>query len=168
MAGDPKSTSSPSVQLQLKRLSLHEYVAREPLLLTSLLLRSLPEKTRTELLGKGVPRRAASGTPLFRKGDMVGPLYMVLRGEVHLSDERGVEVARAVQGEFCGESELVRPSPARRQTALASGETDYAEFAADYVAMLLKQLPALRALLGQVDAERSKAQSELDDFLNRW
>jgi hypothetical protein len=79
-----------------------------------------------------------------------------------------VEAARVGKGEFFGESEVVVPAPARRGGAVAASELDYAEFDADYVASLLKRVPNLRAVMGEVDAARTQANSELDDFLNRW
>ena len=162
------SKSGSQVKVELKRLTLAEYIARDPLLETSPLLKAVPQALRVELLSKGVPRRLGAQGPIFRKGDMVGPLYLVLRGDVQLLNGEGVELARAAKGEFFGESELVVPAPARRGTAVAASELDYAEFDAAYVASLLKRAPSLRTVLGEVDAARTQANSELDDFLNRW
>jgi CRP-like cAMP-binding protein len=165
MADAPK----PGVmKVELKRLTLAEFVARDPLLETSPLIKAIPQSLRAEFLSKGAPRRLGQHGVIFRKGDMVGPLYLVLKGEVQLLNGENVETARASKGEFFGESELVVPAPARRGGATAATELDYAEFSADYVASLLKRVPNLRAVLGEVDAARTQAQGELDDFLNRW
>ena len=119
-------------------------------------------------MSRGVPRRFGKGAVLYRKGDMIGPFYWILRGEVQLTNEQGVQSGHAVQGEFVGEGELVKPSPARRGTAMALGELDVAEFDPTYIANLLKTQPALKKIFGEADAARAQAQSEMDDFLNRW
>jgi CRP-like cAMP-binding protein len=162
------SKSGGLVKLELKRLTLAELVTRDALLETSPLVKAIPQALRAEFLSNGLPRRLGAQGPIFRKGDMVGPLYLVLKGEVQLLNAEGVELARASKGEFFGESEVVSPAPARRGTAVAATELDYAEFDATYVTSLLKRVPSLRAVLGEVDAARTQAHTELDDFLNRW
>jgi hypothetical protein len=62
----------------------------------------------------------------------------------------------------------VTPSPARRLNAVTTTEVDFAEFDETYVGSLLKRVPTLRGLLGEVDAGRHQARGELEDFLNRW
>jgi CRP-like cAMP-binding protein len=156
------------VQLQLKRLTLAELVGQDPVLAASALLKALPPPLQTEFLSNGTLRRVGSQASIFHKGDMVGPLYLVLRGEVRLINGEGVEVARVIKGEFFGESELLVPGTARRGGAEAATDVDFAEFAPDYVTRMLMRAPSLRILLGRVDAERTRAHSELDDFLNRW
>lgn len=165
--GRPKSEPG-VVKLELKRLSLAEFVARDPLLETSPLLKAIPQSLRVEFLSKGLPRRLGQSGAIFHKGDMIGPLYLVLRGEVQLANGDGVEIARVNKGEFFGESEVVKPGPARRGAATAASELDFAEFDEAYVASLLKRVPNLRAVLGEVDAMRTQAHTDLDDFLNRW
>jgi CRP-like cAMP-binding protein len=162
------SKSGGQVKVELKRLTLAEFVSRDPLLETSPLLKAIPSSLRPEFLSKGLPRRLGAKGAIFRKGDMVGPLFLVLRGDVQLLNAEGVELARAVKGEFVGESEIVAPAAARRGTAVAATEIDYAEFDAEYVGSLLKRVPNLRTVLGEVDAARAQAHSELDEFLNRW
>lgn len=156
------------VKVQLKRLTLAEFIAQDPLLETSPLLKAIPSTLRPEFLAKASLRRVAKGAPIYRKGDMSGPLYMVLRGEVSLQNAAGAESHRALKGEFFGESELVDPSPERRAAAVSASELDYAEFAPDYVSSLLKRIPNLRGVLGETDAGRRQQDGELDDFLNRW
>lgn len=158
----------PVVQVQLKRLSLAEFIAQDALLETSPLLRAIPGALRDEFLSKAALRRVAKNASIFRKGDMSGPFYLVLRGEVALNNADGLEVHRALKGEFFGESEVVDPSAERRGSAVAATDLDYAEFDPAYLASLLKRVPALRGLLGEVDAGRRQAGGELDDFLNRW
>jgi CRP-like cAMP-binding protein len=160
--------SRPVVQVQLKRLTLAEFVAQDPLLETSPLLKAIPKSLMPEFLTKAALRRVAKGAPIYRKGDISGPLYLVLRGEVALQNGSGVEAHRALKGEFFGESELVDPSGERRGGAQAAADLDFAEFSAEYVASLLKRIPNLRGVLGETDAGRRQADGELDDFINRW
>lgn len=156
------------VKVQLKRLTLAEFIAADPLLETSPLLKAIPAAMRPEFLSKATLKRVAKGAPIYRKGDMSGPLYLVLRGEVSLQNGAGAEVHRALKGEFFGESEVVDPSPERRGSASAAADLDFAEFAPDYVTSLLRRIPNLRGVMGETDAGRQQAHGELDDFLNRW
>ena len=158
----------PVVQVQLKRLTLAEFIAQDPLLETSLLLKAVPASMKPEFLAKAALKRVAKGAPIYRKGDMSGPLYLVLRGEVSLQNAAGAEAHRALKGEFFGESEIVEPSQERRGGAQAATDVDFAEFSPDYVSSLLKRIPNLRGTLGETDAGRRQADGELDDFLNRW
>lgn len=158
----------PVVQVQLKRLTLTELVAQDPLLQSSPLLTAVPASLRAELLEKASLRRVGQGASIYRPGEMSGPLYLVLRGEASLQTGSGVETHRALKGEFFGESELVDPSAERRAGAVAATDLDYAEFDAAYVTSLLRRVPGLRGVLGETDAGRRQASGELDDFLNRW
>jgi CRP-like cAMP-binding protein len=160
--------SRPEVKVALKRLTLAEFIAQDPLLEHSPLIRAVPASLKAEFLAKAALRRVGKGAAIFRTGDMSGPMYLVLRGEVALSNQAGVEGHRALKGEFFGESEIIDPSPERRGGASAASDLDYAEFDAAYVASLLKRIPNLRGVLGEVDAGRRQANGELDDFLNRW
>ena len=156
------------VKVTLKRLTLAEFIAQDPLLETSPLLKAIPKTLMPEFLAKASLKRLAKGAPIYRKGDMSGPLYLVLRGEVALQNATGAEAHRALKGEFFGESELVDPSPERRCGAAAATDVDFAEFTAEYVSSLLKRIPNLRGTLGETDAGRRQQDGELDDFLNRW
>ncbi|MBS2027214.1 MAG: cyclic nucleotide-binding domain-containing protein [Deltaproteobacteria bacterium] len=160
--------SRPVVQVQIKRLTLAEFIAQDPLLETSLLLKAVPGALRQEFLSKAALKRLGKGASIYRIGEISGPLYLVLKGEVALENAKGVESHRALKGEFFGESEIVDPSPARRGNAVAATDLDFAEFSAEYVASLLKRIPGLRGVLGETDAGRRQADGELDDFLNRW
>lgn len=161
-------SSRPEVKVQLKRLTLAEFIAQDPLLEHSPLIRAVPATLKPEFLAKATLRRVGKGAAIFRKGDMSGPMYLVLRGEVALSNASGVEGHRALKGEFFGESEIVDPSGERRGGATAATDLDYAEFDAAYVGSLLKRIPNLRGVLGETDAGRRQADGELDDFLNKW
>ena len=86
------SKSGGQVKVELKRLTLAEFVSRDPLLETSPLLKAIPNSLRPEFLSKGLPRRLGAKGAIFRKGDMVGPFYLVLRGEVQLLNGEGVEL----------------------------------------------------------------------------
>lgn len=165
---DENRSGPNQVKVALKRLTLAEFVQRDPLLETAPLIGAIPKALRDEFFAKGTPRRVAPGTFIFRAGDMTGPLYLVLRGDVSLTTQAGLESGRVGKGEFFGESELVMPAPARRGNAVAVTEVDFADFSAEFVQSLLKRVPGLRNLLGEVDAGRGQAGGELDDFLNRW
>ena len=72
------------------------------------------------------------------------------------------------KGEFFGEPEVLNPRNPRSCTATAAGPADVAEFPFTEVADLVKRQLALYALLRESRDARAKANSELDDFLNRW
>jgi CRP/FNR family transcriptional regulator, cyclic AMP receptor protein len=155
------------VRLELKHVDLKELLQLDELLGKAPLFRAAgPEGTR-RLVETATPRKLSAGQTVFKQGERGANLFMVLRGEVTLGHDAAV-VATARKGDFFGEAEVLSPKSPRGCTATAAGPADVAEFPLAEVGPLLQAHLALYALLRECRDARAKANSELDDFLNRW
>ena len=165
MGSDEKPV--PVVRLELKHLNLKELVEIDELLAQAPLFHAAGPQGMARLVEKAIPRRLAAGQAIFRQGDAGASVFMVIRGEVTLGHEAAV-VATVHSGDFFGEAEALTPKSLRGYTAAAVGSADVAEFPAEEIALLVKKEVAVLALLRDARDARARANSELDDFLNRW
>jgi CRP-like cAMP-binding protein len=127
-------------------------------------LANLPAYLPAALRTLGHPMTCARDGWVFRKGDAVRAVFLVLDGEVRLSrfakDGREIALHRAGRGEFFAEAALNAPRyqcnaiasqastllafPAAKVRALLSKDS---EFAHQWVALLARQLHSARARL---------------------
>ncbi|MBI5547585.1 MAG: cyclic nucleotide-binding domain-containing protein [Deltaproteobacteria bacterium] len=165
--GSDEKAAVPVVRLELKHVNLRQLVEMDEFLGTAPLFRAAGQEGTQRLIDNAVPRRLAAGQAIFREGDAGNSLFLVLRGEVTLGHDAAV-IASVRKGDFFGEAEVLAPRSLRGCNATAADAADVAEFPlADIAAVVQKQVAVL-ALLRDARDERAKANSELDDFLNRW
>lgn len=157
----------PVVRLELKHVDFKELAQIDELVGKAPLFKAAGADGMRRLIEKATPRRLAAGQAVFKQGERGTNLFMVLRGEVTLGQGAKV-VATVHKGEFFGEAEVLDPKAARGCTATAASSADVAEFPYAEVAPLIDRQVALLALLREARDVRAKANSELDDFLNRW
>jgi len=157
----------PVVRLELKHVDLKELVRIDGLLGEAPLFKAVGRTGVARLIEKASPRRLAAGQAAYRQGEKGNGLFLVLRGEIVLSqNETVVDTVR--KGDFFGEAEILDPLAPRGCTAMAADAADVAEFPHAEVASLVRSHVALLALLRDARDARAKAHHELNDFLNRW
>lgn len=175
MAG-AESGKTAVTRVELKRLSLVEYVRNDPRLRDSALLKALPLNVVPVLLDRGRLHRFAPRQTVFEQGDAGGSLFWVVRGEARLTLHTGgtrADLDPIRPGDAFGEAEALEAASearprGRSYTAQAVTDFEVAEFSKELMVRLLARAPEVRTYLAQVHAKREGNRTELAAFVNRW
>ncbi|RMG11341.1 MAG: hypothetical protein D6729_18135 [Deltaproteobacteria bacterium] len=119
------------------------------------LFRELPREARLSIIGRFCQRKLETNAEIVSPGEVVNGLFLVVRGEVVLSQRRGGRsevLARIPRGAFFGCIAAMRGRPTMTSAACAE-ETVVATLPHKAFAEVLKAHPELRALPQKLAAE---------------
>jgi CRP/FNR family transcriptional regulator, cyclic AMP receptor protein len=132
------------------------------------LFRALPAEESRRLAALLRKQSLKKGEVLFRKGDEGTALYMIISGKIKIvrQSKGGDEAILALltDGDFCGEMSLLDDLP-RSADAVAVEETQlYALNRKDFLAYVMHNETAVRAILGALSRRLRKADDFLEDI----